>query len=98
MLIEHCSGHSKAQAARHIMGPFGPPEIHAAPLESVFRTVVASVAADHVERFNSRARAIPTNDRAGVERICHALFEWRIGNHLHCNGLIAAEDIHAIQF
>ncbi len=98
MLIEHGSGHPKAQAAPVRVRAAGQPEIDTALLESIFRTVAAGVAANHVERLNGSTRAVPTHDRAGVEGSRHLRFEWGVGNDLHRNGLIASEDVHAIQF
>ena len=98
MLIKDCSGHPKTQTAPVGIRTARQPEIDTALLESVFGTVVARVAADHVERFNCRAGAIAAYCCTSVECISHLRFKWSVGNHLHRNGLIAAQDVHAIQF
>src|SRR5215216_3122739 len=98
MLIEYGAGHPKAQAAPVQIRAAWPPDIDTALLESIFRAIVTGVTADHVERLHSRARAVPTDDRAGVEGSSHARFKWRVGNYQHSNGLVTAENIHAIQF
>src|SRR5215216_4784689 len=97
MLIEYGADHPKAQAARDIVRTFRQPEIDTAPLESVFRTVVTRVTANHVERLDCGTSAVAADCRSSVECISHARFKWRVGNYQHGNGLIASEDVHAIQ-
>src|SRR6185436_19030373 len=98
MLFEYGVGDSKAQPTCNVVGPFRQPEVNTSLLESILGTVIASISTDHIKRLNGCARAIPTDHCARIERGCHAFFKWRIGNDLHGNGLIAAEDIHAILF
>src|SRR5688572_22245505 len=96
MLIKYYIGNPKDQAASVGIRAAWQPEIDTALLESIFRTIVASVAADHIERLNCCARAITTDHRARIKCISHARLERCVGNHLHCDGLIAAKDVHAI--
>src|SRR5215207_1614896 len=97
MLIKYQTGSSKTQTAPVGVCPTRQPEIDAALLESVFRTIVACVAADHVERLNGCTRAIAAYNCTSIKCISHLRFEGCIGNHLHGNRLVTAEDVHAIQ-
>src|SRR6266511_829900 len=98
MLIKYCIRDPETQASVVRINPTWQPEIDTALLESVLRTVVAGVAADHVERFNRGPSTVATDDRTSIERSCHFLFKWSVSNDLHGNGLITTEDIHSIQF
>src|SRR5688500_14301886 len=60
MLIKYQIGSSKTQTAPVGVRPTWQPEINTALLESVFRSIITRIAADHVKRLNGCTRAVAT--------------------------------------
>ena len=96
VLVRDDVRHAEDEPARQVAGAIVGPDVHRPFAQGLGVAVACRVAVDHVSRLHGVARAVAPEDRSARVGGRHRRLDRRPGHDLHRDGLVAAEDVHAV--